>query len=899
MAVSGILCKDTGVRIIAIICSVCAGIAFPAIAGDLQPFRMPWNDATPGITNLQHWLSQEAGAAGWVTVSPEGHYVIGDQRMRFLGVNVTAADAFPAREQAEGHAARLARFGFNSVRFHHLEAPWAKQSVLVDYDQGNSREISADRLDRLHYFIAQLAQRGIYTDLNLLVSREFQASDGLGEEIARMEWKDQHILGFFNDDALALHKEYALKVLTAPNPYRGDLPMANDPAVAFVEIMNENGLLQKWHEGVLDKMPEIYRDQLRLRWNGWLRERYESTSAMMNAWDAIDQPLGENRLINGDFRSGLYSWGTERHSGAQATFASTDDFNGSPSMRIEVTTPGGANWHVQLNQRFLPIQEGTVYTLRYWAKAESPTPLSAAIQRAHTDWATLAPALNVTLDGEWREYQLTFQNTITEANARVNFNGFGDRKAVVWIADVRFQEGGKIGALPDGTSLEDGTVPNLAAGGTGATMGQRLDWVRCMIQLEKNYWNEMRRYIKEDLAYPGIVFATIVSNSPPNAQTGMDAYDSHSYWQHPIFPTGQEWSPVNWTVQNVSMVNDRNAGGIGSIARQRVAGRPHNATEYQHSSPNTYAAEGPVLAAAYGALQDWDGIWFFEYKTGTQECVTGFFDHGGHPGRMANNLLAAALFLRGDAAPAITEHRMRFDPEREVELAATRGRAWSVADGSHLGLTGAHALASRLALVLDPETEALDELPAPPEPPVIASDTGELTWDNSIADKGVVTINTPRTKAVAGFKGDRTFDLGGVVIDPGSTVQDWSTIGITLLEGDSFDTTSAARAVIVATGEYANTDMFWKDESRTSVGARWGTAPAMVEVVPARITLPWPADRVKVWWLNGLGERQDKVAVESADSKAVILLGNRGATLWYEVEVAEAAPVEENPEEQP
>ena len=38
-------------------------------AADLQPFRMPWDDASPGITNLQGWQSQPAGAAGRVTVT--------------------------------------------------------------------------------------------------------------------------------------------------------------------------------------------------------------------------------------------------------------------------------------------------------------------------------------------------------------------------------------------------------------------------------------------------------------------------------------------------------------------------------------------------------------------------------------------------------------------------------------------------------------------------------------------------------------------------------------------------------------------------------------------------------------------------------------------------------------
>src|SRR5258708_2280206 len=144
---------------------LCLGMALccASISGQgLTPFSLPWNDATPGITNLQGWQPTEAGVDGPVAVTPDGHYAINGQRIRFLGVNIAAVDAFPSATLAEGHAARLARFGFNAVRLHHLEAPWDKARVLVDYGSGSSRKISLDRLDRLQYLVHQLPAHGIY-----------------------------------------------------------------------------------------------------------------------------------------------------------------------------------------------------------------------------------------------------------------------------------------------------------------------------------------------------------------------------------------------------------------------------------------------------------------------------------------------------------------------------------------------------------------------------------------------------------------------------------------------------------------------------------------------------------------------------------------------------------------
>jgi hypothetical protein len=881
-----------GVIYLILLFAACSG-PLQAQGGGLQPFRLSWFGADANITCFAGWNQPITVDSPWVEVSKEGHYVLDGRRIRFLGVNVGAATAFPDAARAEAHAARLARFGFNSVRFHHLEAPWVKNEVLIDYARGTSRELSPERLDRLHYFVAKLAENGIYSNINLLVSREFQRADGLGAEIALMEWKDQHILGFFNETALELHKEHAQKLLTAPNPYRDNKPLAQDPAVAFVEIMNENGLVQKWLEGVTDTMPERYRRDLQAKWNQWLRSRYPSTDALKQGWGVVDQPLGPNLLSNGDFSavaagwtggcwaSGL-QWTIECHQTARAVASVSNDFRGGPALLLEVQTPGGANWHVQLNQSRLSVEAGRTYTFRFWARAASPTPIYAGLQRAHTDWASLAPSISATLGTEWRQYSITFQNTVTEANARIHFNGFGDRAVRVWIAQVEFREGGQIGVLPEGTSLEAGNVPNVARAGAGATLGQRRDWVNFALDLERNYWDEMRRYVKEELGYRGIVFATIISNSTPNAQGGMDAMDSHAYWQHPQFPAGQDWSPDNWTVTNISMVNSPEGSTIAGMARQRVKGKPHNVTEYQHCSPNTYSTEMPLFIAAYGALQDWDGIWFFEYPTGTDEYTTGFFDTGGNPGKMANALIAASLFRRGDVAPAAAEYVFRFDPATELDAVVNRAYPWRIGDGSSIGVPATLGLVSRVALAIGEGAEGLAEMPPAPRGPVYASDTGQVVWNVENASRGVLTVNTTATKAVLGFTDGGTFDLGGVVIQPGQTRQRWSTIAITARDGTALDGSSEAWGVIVATGDHENTGQVWKNAQKNSVGRNWGRAPALVEVIPATITFPVAPWRVAVWALDENGNRFAEVPVEDADGRARFRIGDSGPTIWYE-----------------
>ena len=64
--------------------------AEPAAAPPLFPFVLPWDDASPGVTNVSAWLEKPAGKLGRVYVK-EGHLFTGSQRLRLLGVNLCCA----------------------------------------------------------------------------------------------------------------------------------------------------------------------------------------------------------------------------------------------------------------------------------------------------------------------------------------------------------------------------------------------------------------------------------------------------------------------------------------------------------------------------------------------------------------------------------------------------------------------------------------------------------------------------------------------------------------------------------------------------------------------------------------------------------------------------------------
>ena len=62
------------------------------------------------------------------------------------------------------------------------------------------------------------------------------------------------------------------------------------------------------------------------------------------------------------------------------------------------------------------------------------------------------------------------------------------------------------------------------------------------------------------------------------------------------------------------------------------------------------------MAAAYAALQDWDGVLAYEYSSRRDDWdpqyFTNYFSIDSHPTKMATFQAAAAMFRRGDVATA-------------------------------------------------------------------------------------------------------------------------------------------------------------------------------------------------------------------------------------------------------
>lgn len=258
---------------------ILAANAGQAAGMGLEPFRMTWSPDGQGIlADLSYLNEKPAGKDGFITVK-DGRFALPDgRRWRIWGVNLTFSAVAPTKADAPGIARQLARFGINCVRLHHMDHP-APRGILAA-GRPDSRQLDPDTMDRMDFFMNELKKQGIYVDINLNVARAYKAGDGV---------RDFDKLGYgkgatyFNPRLIELQKEFARALLAHRNPYTG-AEYRNEPAVALVEIVNENSLVESWISGRLvgadeDKgnnptwraIPVSYDRELTALYNAWLK----------------------------------------------------------------------------------------------------------------------------------------------------------------------------------------------------------------------------------------------------------------------------------------------------------------------------------------------------------------------------------------------------------------------------------------------------------------------------------------------------------------------------------------------------------------------------------------------------------------------------------------------------
>ena len=238
-------------------------------------FSYPGNTRPGAVLDLRPLNEKTAGETGFVHLSVDGQsFVLGDGKpVRFWACG---SDVYRNSPEDMARQARfLARLGVNMVRLHTQIAP--------DVDGGPITAVNEKEIDGIWRMVAALKKEGIYTTISPYWANGKKVTGwGINGYTGQTDiWG----LLFFNPQLQAGYKAWAKALYARPNPYTG-IALANDPAVAIIQVQNEDGMFF-W---TMQAMHPEQQALLGKRFAAWLTRQYGSLDAAKAAWAGALEP---------------------------------------------------------------------------------------------------------------------------------------------------------------------------------------------------------------------------------------------------------------------------------------------------------------------------------------------------------------------------------------------------------------------------------------------------------------------------------------------------------------------------------------------------------------------------------------------------------------------------------
>ncbi len=287
---------------------LCTGLSGPAAdspdnsiatAQSRWAFQPSKDEFSPtALLDLRSLNEKIAGEHGFVIRSKDGNdFLLGDgTRARFWAVNDGAFNKDLAR-----HARFLAKRGINMVRFHCNITPTGDELMGID---------ETDR-DHLWKGLAAMKKEGIYVTYSPYWAGPARVKPSMG--ILDTSGAGNWGLLFFDPKLQAAYKHWLKRVLTEKNPYTG-ISLAQDPALAIIQIQNEDSLLFWTSQAIKGSAKK----ELRRQFAAFLAKKYGSLDAAKQAWSGAAPSVDQDQPD--DFTHGeaaLYIiWQLTQHGGS-------------------------------------------------------------------------------------------------------------------------------------------------------------------------------------------------------------------------------------------------------------------------------------------------------------------------------------------------------------------------------------------------------------------------------------------------------------------------------------------------------------------------------------------------------------------------------------------------------
>jgi hypothetical protein len=418
-------------------------------------------------------------------------------------------------------------------------------------------------------------------------------------------------------------------------------------------------------------------------------------------------------------------------------------------------------------------------------------------------------------------------------------------------------------------------VPRLRKGEyTDASKDHLYSLLRFYTEVEKNFFLDMKRYLKDSLKVKALLMGSndflhnLAEYPMVESNSVLDILDGHVYWQHPNWP-GKTNSP---------MVNEPDSSTVAKLSRTAVKGKPYTVSEINHSFPNDYEAEGIPLAAAYGALQDWDAVMWYTFEPKLDPSYKGYpgdsFDISHHPVKMPQ-LAAGALIFRRDVQSAKEVVARDYTQEQIYE---TMRMPRSFAPYYTPNFPASTFLQHKVRIgSLNAKTETKFYRPVTGNP--VVSDTKELSWYTEGGQNGAVSLDTKNSQALIGFIKNRNKATKNL---SANVKNDFCVITLSSIDSKPID--GSSHLLLTAGARVENTGTTW-NTTRTKP-ARIGSSPSLIETVNGTITLIAlkNVSAVQIQPLDGAGKALgNMINAVRTSSGWEFPIGGDVVTTWYEI----------------
>lgn len=232
-------------------------------------FSYPDDTHAGDLIDLRYLNEKAAGESGYIKLTADGNgFANGNGKpIRFWSV-VTDAYRLKPEEMAR-HARFLAKLGVNMVRLHTQVAPPGPNGLLTDV---NEKEING-----IWQCVAAMKKEGIYCTISPYWATAKDVTQWGIEGYTGTT--DLWGLLFFNEKLQQGYKAWIKALYNRPNPYTG-VPLSNEPAVAIIQVQNEDGMFFWTMQGI---HPE-QRAYLGKKFGTWLTTKYGSLASAVQAW---------------------------------------------------------------------------------------------------------------------------------------------------------------------------------------------------------------------------------------------------------------------------------------------------------------------------------------------------------------------------------------------------------------------------------------------------------------------------------------------------------------------------------------------------------------------------------------------------------------------------------------